>query len=395
MNKLLPSKKNSVILFLHIVAWLVLIIIPHIVITYYSGQPKFIPWHFFINIILYGVVFYANYIWLVSNLFLKNKKAAYFFSAITAIIIAILLSSISATFTKPPAMPDKPDSERFDFNHPNHDDYRPMPKDDDFGFEDKERKKPEHFKDFNRKDDDFPFKTVEWYSFVLISIIVTGFAVGLKVIEKYAETEKRQRDLEKEKLNSELAFLKNQISPHFFFNTLNNIYSLIEINTQTAQESVHKLSKLMRYLLYETESKEVFLSAEIDFMKNYIDLMRLRISKRVNVEIHFPESNINKKIPPLLFIPFIENAFKHGVSFKENSFIKIVLLDKGSKITFLCVNSVKSGNSHIVSENHSGIGLANVKKRLELLFPDRHKLKIQDLEESYSVSVEIDLNTEQ
>ena len=153
-------------------------------------------------------------------------------------------------------------------------------------------------------------------------------------MEKLNQTEKRQKELEKEKLNSELAFLKNQISPHFFFNTLNNIYSLIGINGPTAQESVLKLSKLMRYLLYESEHGETMISHEIDFMNNYIDLMKLRLSSRVELKVDFPKEFSDFPIPPLLFVPFIENAFKHGISARDRSFIHITLKINNNQISF-------------------------------------------------------------
>ena len=135
-----------------------------------------------------------------------------------------------------------------------------------------------------------------------------------------------QKETEKEKLNSELAFLKNQISPHFFFNTLNNIYSLISINAEDSQKAVLKLSKLMRYLLYESEQGNTKLSNEIDFMNNYIDLMKLRMNDKVDLTVSFPKKYEDKNIPPLLFIPFIENAFKHGISYREKSFIDINMM---------------------------------------------------------------------
>jgi LytS/YehU family sensor histidine kinase len=225
-------------------------------------------------------------------------------------------------------------------------------------------------------------------------VLLSGFAVGLGVMEKLKENEKKQKELEKEKLNSELAFLKNQVSPHFFFNTLNNIYSLIEINKTDAQDAVMKLSRLMRYLLYESEHGETQLSNEINFMNHYIDLMRLRLSPKVNISIEMPEKDDNLKIPPLLFIPFIENAFKHGISYREKSFVNIKMEIHENKIRFNCNNSLAQPTTNRLEEKHSGIGLDNVKKRLELLFPERHNLKISKTESEFSVILEIDLKRE-
>jgi len=202
----------------------------------------------------------------------------------------------------------------------------------------------------------------------------------------------QQKELEKEKLNSELAFLKNQVSPHFFFNTLNNIYALIEVNSNNAQEAVLKLSKLMRYLLYESEQGETQLDSEIDFMNHYIDLMKLRLSPKVDLQVDLPTENTNKKVPPLLFIPFIENAFKHGISYREKSLIHISLKMDDDKIVFSCNNSLGKPSEEKPVENHSGIGLENVKKRLNLLFPAKHKLNIDQTNNEYIVYLEIVIN---
>jgi LytS/YehU family sensor histidine kinase len=214
------------------------------------------------------------------------------------------------------------------------------------------------------------------------------FSVGLRVLERHSDIEKWQKELEKEKLNSELAFLKNQISPHFFFNTLNNIYSLISINQEDSQKAVLKLSKLMRYLLYESEDGNTKLSNEIEFMNNYIDLMKLRMSEKINLKITFPESYEDKSIPPLLFIPFIENAFKHGISYREKSFIEISMTTKQDSISFRCVNSVAKTREG-TDNAHSGIGLENVSKRLNLLFPGTHDLKINRSDTEFEILLQI------
>jgi LytS/YehU family sensor histidine kinase len=236
------------------------------------------------------------------------------------------------------------------------------------------------------------FRQMQVYFFILLSILVTGFSLGLKVLERHSDTEKRQKELEKEKLNSELAFLKNQVSPHFFFNTLNNIYSLIEISKDDAQDAVLKLSKLMRYLLYESEQGKTLLSHEVDFMKNYIDLMKLRLSNKVELKIDFPDNMAEHHIPPLLFVPFIENAFKHGISYREKSFVHIALKIKNKTITFHCSNNLTGKTEKNHSENHSGIGLENVRKRLNLLFPECHSLKIDTSGHTFDVLLEIDLH---
>jgi len=222
------------------------------------------------------------------------------------------------------------------------------------------------------------------------ALFLMFLSLGLKVLERQSQIEQLSKEIEKEKLNSELAFLKNQISPHFFFNTLNNIYSLIGINQDDSQEAVLKLSKLMRYLIYDSEKGNTMLSHEIEFMKNYIDLMKLRMSDRVTLNISFPGNYSDRNIQPLLFIPFIENSFKHGVSYREKSFIDIEMKAEAGSIVFRCSNSLHEGNSEKGQEqNAGGIGLDNVRKRLSLLFPGSHELKISAAENRFDVFLEI------
>ncbi len=234
------------------------------------------------------------------------------------------------------------------------------------------------------------FLPFQIYNYSIAALFLTFFSLGLKVLDKHSLIEKKQKELEREKLNSELAFLKNQISPHFFFNTLNNIYSLIDINTKDSQNAILKLSKLMRYLLYETEQGHSTLSREIEFMNNYIDLMKLRMSDKVSLSVSFPDQYKDFPLPPLLFIPFVENAFKFGVSYREKSFIDITLEIVNNKLIFRSNNSISkpAGES---SQKYAGIGLENVTKRLKLLFPEKHRLTVNKAGSSFNVLLEIDI----
>jgi len=234
-----------------------------------------------------------------------------------------------------------------------------------------------------------PLRQMHLFNYGFTSLFLVFFSVGLRVLERYSLTEKLQKELEKEKLNSELAFLKSQISPHFLFNTLNNIYALIEINAEDSRKAVQKLSKLMRYLLYESEHGDTKLSNEIDFMNNYIDLMELRMSEKITLSISFPEKYSDKTIPPLLFIPFIENAFKYGISYREKSYINISLTASDDSLNFRCANSIVMTSEKPDSGN-SGIGLENVSKRLDLLFPGTHDLRINKSDTEFEVLLQID-----
>jgi LytS/YehU family sensor histidine kinase len=145
---------------------------------------------------------------------------------------------------------------------------------------------------------------------------------------------------------------------------------------------------MMRYLLYESEHGETSLSSEIEFMNNYIDLMRLRMSDKVKLMVSFPEDGENISIPPLLFISIIENAFKHGISYREKSFIEITMEVTPKMITFRCINSIVKPIAKTAAE-HSGIGLENLSKRLNLLFPDRHEFIINQTVSAFNVMVKI------
>lgn len=426
---------------LHALAWIILIILPQYLGSRYWGMSNLFTWWFFLNTGTYLVIFYVNYLLLVPKLYFAGKKLIYFISAIILLVgIYYLtefandtffriqrterLASVSDTsdtdsgfyrryqtnesrsyrsiddsnrVTDNPAYSNRTlrnrmdtlsssnirnDSTRVSYGAGDQESYRQPPPPPD---EDERRSRPRS--EIRRIFRPFPFHV---YNYALAAVFFTFFSLGLKVLERHDKVEKKHKELEKEKLNSELALLKNQISPHFFFNTLNNIYSLIAINTQDSQEAVLKLSRLMRYLLYESEQGKTQLSNEIEFMNNYIDLMRLRMSDKISLSVVFPEQYEDIAVPPLLFIPFIENAFKHGITYRDKSYIKISMKLENKVILFQCSNSIgkKTGNEE---DQYNGIGLENVTKRLKLLFPDKHVLKIDKTDHDFHVFLEIDL----
>ncbi|MGB5555242.1 MAG: histidine kinase, partial [Flavobacteriaceae bacterium] len=188
------------------------------------------------------------------------------------------------------------------------------------------------------------------------------FSIAVKSTKRWVKTEAERKEAENVKLQSELQHLHYQLQPHFFFNSLNNIYSLVDSSPDQAKSSIHSLSKLMRYMLYETNMELVPLSKEIDFMKKYIDLMKLRVSDKTMVNYSFPSEETPIRIAPLLFISLIENAFKHGVSATKTSQIDITMTCYDGTIKF----SVENTNFPKKTEDKSGsgIGLQNLEKRL-------------------------------
>ena len=223
-------------------------------------------------------------------------------------------------------------------------------------------------------------------SFVMVSVLIIGFDTGLMISVKWTQSEQKRIRAEKENAESQLAFLQNQVSPHFFMNTLNNIHSLIDINTTEAKESIIKLSKLMRHLLYDSQVEQIPLKKEIEFIQNYVELMRLRFSEKVQIDLHIPEGIPNKSIPPLLFTSFVENAFKHGISYQASSYIDIAFSFGSDHLSFIIRNSISEIRKE---EGPAGIGIDNSRKRLDLIYGDSYTLEIDDKKDEFVVSLNI------
>lgn len=221
---------------------------------------------------------------------------------------------------------------------------------------------------------------------LIFSILMVGFDTGLKISFRLAKTEREKARLETENISTQLAFLRNQVSPHFFMNTLNNIHAQIDIDTEEAKESLIRLSKLMRHLIYDSETEKLPLGKELEFISNYIDLMSLRYSDKVKIDLKLPETIPDTKIPPLLFTSFVENAFKHGVSYENSSFVNIVFACDASKLSM----EIRNSNHLLTSDKEaSGIGIENSRKRLDLLYNQDYNLDIQSGKDVYFVKLEI------
>lgn len=217
---------------------------------------------------------------------------------------------------------------------------------------------------------------------LMMAFLMIGFNVAIRLLFKSFQDEAVMKELEHQRLQSELQYLKYQINPHFFMNTLNNIHALVDIDTGKAKSTLVELSKLMRYVLYEASNKTIPLPREIQFLNNYITLMSLRYTDKVVIEVNFPKTAPEVQIPPLLFVSFVENAFKHGVSYRKNSFVRVYMqLEENNRLMFRCTNS-----KHRSAEGeHHGIGLENIRKRLKLLFGNDYTLSITDGENEFDV----------
>ena len=207
------------------------------------------------------------------------------------------------------------------------------------------------------------------FMFLLLNCIVAGIAIAIRHFIRTRQIRQQLQDEQAKHTEAELAWLKNQINPHFLFNTLNNISSLTQIDPDAAQDAIAQLSDLLRYAMYETNKKTVPISGEVEFMRNYIALMKLRCNEKTEVKTTFDVEQ-DVEIAPLLFISLIENAFKHGVSSSRHSMIDIHLEQQNNSIIFTCDNTNYPKDD--ADRSGSGIGLENTRRRLDLMYAGRY-----------------------
>lgn len=236
--------------------------------------------------------------------------------------------------------------------------------------------------------------TVDMFHIVLLilelCVVFANFA--MKIYVKSMRRDMAMLKIQTENVQTELESLKYQISPHFLMNTLNNIQSLIEIDPQRACHTIQELSKMMRYLLYDNDSANVSLIKEIEFMRHFIDLMKIRYPDSVRIYSDFPSNDPGVMIPPLLFVSFIENAFKYGVSYSDESFINVSLTVTDDRLNFRCSNSINRRRSASSGHKRRGIGIENVRRRLDLIYGSRYELSITDNERVYTVEMKLPVN---
>ncbi len=352
------SKNRSITILTHLLIWAVF------GLAIFFRQPVFFSVEFSNQLwikqtVTFGLLilaFYFNSSLLVPRLLLRNHTA-YYFVTIIAIIVAIAFSSAWVDLV-----------------------FRTGRRGAAQLFQ------PRHFmpSSLNRHLDSLT---------IIISALVLVIGMSITLMQKWQKDKQEREILEKEKISSELSFLKAQINPHFFFNTLNNIYALTQTDGNEAGKAVHQLSRMMRYLLYETQQGQTRLSQEIALVKDYIGLMQLRMTGVAHVTVDTPTSLADRPMAPMVLLPFVENAFKHGVSATQQSHVGILILQAGDMLDITVKNSIVKNNS-ISLDHNSGIGLANTRRRLELLYPDKYKLDICELNASdeYSVHLMLDLS---
>lgn len=225
-----------------------------------------------------------------------------------------------------------------------------------------------------------------WFNSLRLVIIYGIYALLIQLAIGWFDTQKLRTELMLEKQAGELSLLRSQVNPHFLFNTLNNIYSLVYKKSDDAPEAVMKMSAIMRYMLYDATTDAVLLEKEVEYLKSFIELEKLRIRQKDFVDFQLSGNYNGRTIAPMLLIPFVENAFKHGSRIATNPGIRISLTILPEQIRFEVNNNIRK-NANVTKDRLGGIGLTNIRRRLNLLYPGKHQLDIISDENTYNVKL--------
>lgn len=346
--------------------WLMIFVIPFVMMYLRTRNNTDEPFQWdelvkvWIGEALFLAIFIIHSCFLAPLIIYKNRRKLYF-GLVTIIVVAFGIYQFNVRPPRPHHF-HKNHTEMVDGSQP-----RPLPP-----------PKPHHRPFF--------VDQVDFVS-VIILVLMFGMNLSVKLLFKQNENEKKLQRLMNKNLNQQLEYLKFQINPHFFMNTLNNIHALVDIDPEEAKGSIIELSKLMRYVLYDGNRPLTSLRKECDFIDNYIELMRLRYSDKVDIKTDRDDNLPDALIAPLITITYVENAFKHGVSYQHRSFIHITTHVADGRLLFTCENSKHKEST----EEHGGVGLANTRKRLDLIYSNDYTLDINDREDTYFVRLDIPL----
>ena len=348
MNRAVFQKK-SLQFMLHCLVWLGLLAFPLLLVQSESRFNMRMLNNIWTSTFMSMIVYYVNYGWLVDRMAFKKRILPF------VIINLLLFTSVSYLgefihfLTSPPHVNKKPN------------------------------------------DNLRSFYNIYFYREYIIYAMVTGIAIAIKIGQRLSRSETERKRLETENLKSEITLLKYQIQPHFFFNTLNNIYALIGKSPAEGQQAIHRLSKMMRYILYENNTDHISLEKEIEFLKNYNLLMQLRLTPNTKTDIHYPDDIAGIEVPPLLFISLLENAYKHGVSNSEVSFIRNEMEICNNQLVFTVENSMHN-QSKLEDLTQSGIGIKNMKKRLDIIYGVNYTLNLTEKNGTFRAQLTIPTN---
>lgn len=339
-------RKKWLPVIVHALVWLLLFSLPYLLRPTFNNNEHHEPinnnynYHYIINCLSWIVLFYVNAYVLVPRFIYKKKYRAYITIIICIIAVLLLINWLSFKLLLPGLT--------FRFS----------------GF-------------------------AMFYVFPCLFFLATGTA--LKMLQDRVAAENEAKEKENENLKTELSFLRSQVSPHFMFNVLNNMVALARKKSDILEPSLIKLSSLLRYMLYETDEEKVPLIKEIDYLQSFIDLQQQRFGKNVVVETDMQDIDGNYFIEPMLLIPFVENAFKHGTGLISDAFISTKLQAKNGILQFTVTNKFNCGAQEI-KDKTSGIGLANVTRRLNLLYGKNHTFLITKNDNRYTISLQLNLH---
>ncbi len=332
----IPSRKYTLVI--HLLIWISFFFVPLLFIESGPGRLRFMVMGWFMLLLMAGY-FYLNYLYLIPRFLLQKKTLLYFFLLITALLLIGLIHL------------------GYIYSVGNLIDHRHRPP-------------------------VFHIALTPLYP----SLLAFALSTAIRITGEWFKADKQKKEMEAEKLSSELAFLKSQVNPHFLFNILNNICSLARKKSDDTENAIIKLAQIMRYMLQDSKDEKVSLEKEIEYLQNYIELQRLRIADPVKIKFTCEGQIELIMLEPLLLIPFIENAFKHGISYLEDSSIDILIRVEKNRLVLQVENKIVR-QDHSLSSQGSGIGLKNVIRRLNLLYPDMHSLTITDNGERYMIEL--------
>jgi len=342
-------KKSKGPLILHSIFWGIIIAIIFVGIFY--NTDKISVKHSFLAYGVFGVlnvsIFYINYIILIPELVKKRKKYFLYILLFITLIVAVVLVKTFIAIMNPQELL--------------------------------------HFKIEKMEHEigivEYALTRAFFAGFFLVSSCIIYFVID------WFNNESVQRDLESERREMELQFLKSQLNPHFLFNSLNNIYSLAYQKSDKTADAIMKLSEIMRYMIYESNTPTVSLSKEVDYLKNYIELQKIRFKDGAYIEMNLNGEIDEQKIVPLMLISFVENAFKHGVLNDPAEPVKIEIIANQKILHFSVINKKNNQNK----DAQGGVGLPNVERRLQLIYPDRYKLNVVNSATHYTCELMIDI----
>lgn len=342
MGSLPDLKSNPSSAWIHVLVWTAYFMVPLFFFESAAGRERFMIMGWFTQLLTL-LYFYYNYSLLVPRFLLRKKIGAYILMLILGLVAMSMVNVLFAIAT----------GRLIEHHHP-------------FNF---------------WRTATFP---------VYPALLAFALSSATRIIMEYFKNERQKKEMEAEKLSAELAFLKSQVNPHFLFNTLNNICSLARKKSDNTENAIIKLSQIMRYMLQDSKDESVCLDQEAEYLRNYIDLQRMRISDKVKVTFSVEGHPEQISIAPLLLIPFVENAFKHGISYLDEAEISITLMAFPEELHFKVINRIAKLVKELPDPG-SGIGLKNVKRRLELLYPGKHQLIISESDNQYEIGLVINL----